>query len=759
MNRLPLAGLPALAAVMAIVTGGFLCAAVRPALGATVSGTVTDSDGEAPIIGANVGFFAADTLAGGAVSRTDGSWRVTGLARGTYRVQVRAFGFRSVRDTLRVGSQDLTIDYRLAPEPFAIPAVEVEAASGRAEEDLQPSTIQMDAETLTSLPGIGEKDLFRGLQLLPGIQAASDISSGLYIRGGGPDQTLILLDETPIYNPTHAFGFFSTFNPDVLRDVTLYKGAYPAEYGGRLGSVVDVTGRDGDRSEFHGTGGVSLIAARLTLDGPMGDGTWLLGARRTYLEPILSAIRNDENEIPEYYFYDVNARLTQTVSPRDNLILSAYHGNDDLYLDLDVGTFVDLQWGNTAVTGQWTRTYGDRAFTNVVASYSRYQSQNRINIFSTPIQFDNHVNDATLKGVLNVDAGKGHRLRLGAEGSAFDFGYSQDFNNDPGPSLNSAPPSAAGFIQDDWSPAAGTDIRSGLRLVWFGETNRWSLEPRLSITRSVSPTVRLKVGGGGYNQSLQLVSTEGFSGADYWVPTDETAAAGRSWQGVLGTEWQPSEEWFLSAESYYTDLSGLVQLDNTMAADSPGTTTEDLFRTDGAGYATGLELFVERRMGPLTGWVGYTLGYSRRQFDELNQGNEFPPKYDRRHDLKFVVDWKKNKWGLGASLLYGTGQAFTPAGARYRLDDPGTGEPTPGDFILPAPRNSARLKPFSRLDVSVTRKGSLFGAPVEWYLQVFNLMNRKNEWFITYDTTEPETLPEVTYQLPIIPTVGVNFAF
>jgi hypothetical protein len=584
------------------------------------------------------------------------------------------------------------------------------------------------------------------------------VSRGLYVRGGGPDQTPILLDQIPLHTPTHAFGPFSTFNPSANKDVSLYKGAYPSQYGGRLGSVLDVTNREGNRERFHGTGGLSLIAGRFTAEGPIRDGSWIVSARRTYLDPILDAVRNDSTEIPSYYFYDVNARLNRAFGPGDNVVLSGYRGRDVLRLDLDRGSFIDIRWGNAAGTAKWTHVFGPGIFGNFLVSASEYRSDTKVEIFGTPATFSNRLLDLNAKADLDWRPDPAHEINAGASMAIFKFQLTQEFNREPQPSFDERPSSATLYAEDQWTPSVLWSVRPGLRAELFGERGKLSLEPRLSISRLLSPEVRAKVGGGGYSQHLQLVSTEGFSGADFWVPTDATAKAGRSWQAVGGVEWEPSERYSVGLEGYYTWLRNLVQLDTRRAPDAEGTTSEDIFLTGGRGWASGAELFAQKRAGPLTGWIGYTLGWSRRRWPEINQGRTFPPKYDRRHDLKVVALLKRRKWSYGANFLFGTGQAFTPAAARYELTNPATG--TVGDaFLLPGPKNSARLLPYHRLDVSVTRHGSLFGSKADYFLQIFNAYNRKNEWFIQYNTDDPDTDVEIIHQLPIVPTIGVNFEF
>jgi len=694
------------------------------------------------------------------LSNASGYYALVGVAPGTYRMQVRAVGYKERTDVVRIGISPLRLDVELETAPFQVPTVSVKGDSTRFREaEIQPGFTEISAKRLASIPAVGEQDIIRSLQLLPGIQSASDVSSGLYIRGGGPDQTLILLDQIPLYNPTHAFGFFSTFNPSAIKDVALYKGAYPASYGGRLGSVLDVSNRDGNRNGLHGQGGISLIAARATLEGPIRDGSWIVSGRRTYLDPILAAIRTDSTEIPDYYFYDVNARVNRSFGSSDNVMLSGYGGHDDLYLDLDTGSFVDIRWGNRAGTARWAHRFGPGLFGNFLVAGSEYTSETKVSIFSTPILFANSLLDVSLKADLDWRPSGSHQIDAGVLAARYHFTFDQEFNGVTQPGLDERPISLSLYAEDQWALSDRATVRPGLRVERFGESGGWLAEPRLSGSVLLDDRLRLKAGGGGYTQHLQLVSTEGFSGADFWVPTDESAEPGRSWQAVAGLEWTVSPKHTLSVESYYTSLRNLVQLDVVRAADAQETTTEDLFFTGGTGWASGVEIFAEQKSGPLTGWIGYTLGWSRRRWDEVNQGSTFPPKYDRRHDLKLVGDYKRKRWSYGASFLYGTGQAFTPAAARYTLTDPTTGNPPTDDLLLPGPKNSARLLPYHRLDISITRHGHLFGAKADYFLQVFNVYSRRNEWFVQYDTKNPTTEPEVTHQLPIVPTIGVNFEF
>ena len=724
--------------------------------GVTLSGFVTDADNGESLPLASIVLTQVQL---GAASNSSGYYAVKGVPAGTYEVVISYIGYKSWRDTLAFSDRDVRLDVALQVESVDIEEIVIQAERREElEQATQSSFIALQVEPLQQMPAVGEADLLRSLQLLPGIQSASDISSGLYVRGGGPDQTAILLDHIPLYNPSHLFGFFSTFNPDAIKDVQLYKGAYPAAYGRTLGAVLDVSNREGNRQRFSGRGGISLIASRLLAEGPVGQGSWMMAGRRTYLEPVLSAVRSRGVDIPlNYYFYDFNGKVNQRWGD-DTFTVSTYWGQDDLRVDIEEEneSFADLRWGNRAVTARWTRVFSPTLFGHFMAAGSSYENTLLFSFFDTPFGFSNSIRDWSLKGDVDYFANRDHTLTLGFLATLFEFDYSQSFNQEE-QSLYQKSVLASAYVQDEWQAGPITRLRLGGRGTYFSVGDRLHFTPRLSLSRALSENIRVKAAAGMYRQYLQLITTETFSGGDFWVPLDDSVEPGRSYQGVVGTEWNPSKRYQLSVEAYYTDLANLVVLDNAVAVDSESTRSDDIFKSGGSGWASGIEVFLQRRTGALTGWVGYTLGWTRRTFSELNRGRAFPPKYDRRHDLSFVVSYNLGKWRLGSNLVYATGQAFTPASARYSLREPTTGSLQ--DYVLPANRNSARLLPYHRLDASASREFGLWGLDAEFYLQIFNLYSRRNEWFVLFDANNPETKPEVFKQLPIVPTLGFNFSF
>jgi hypothetical protein len=743
-----------------LTVGLLLCLSVisGAAQAAVIRGTVTESGGTLTVPEVSV------TCDGEGVSRDvlsdyDGRYVITDLPAGTYQLVFTAFGYKKLtREVTLDGDEEREFDVALDLDAVRIEDVLVVGNTADIEKDIQTGYVNLDAKTLDAIPGIIEPDPLRALQILPGVAAASDISSGLYIRGGGPDQTLVLMDGVTVYNPTHAFGFFSTFSNDVVEDVALYKGAYPAEYGGRLGAVLDVSTREPVAEGIKGKVGISLISARIYLEGSLGPDHWFVSGRRSFLEPILSAIRTEQDPIPEYYFYDLNATYaTRRLGGLTTLQL--YHGRDDVRTDAGANTNFVLGWGNTVAMLRHERYLTDELEARLTLSNSRYDSQTDAEILATSIGVDNELDDVTLAGVLDWQASQKHRLNFGLGYSWYDFTYQQGFNLTNTIDYASRPSEFATFVEDRWFADDKTTLRTGLRYRYIDDGGRSLLEPRISFSRQVRPDLRLKIGGGVYNQYLQLVSTEGFSAGDFYLPIDESADIGRSLQIVLGGDWEIDPRNSLNLEVYATDLKDLVEFDSKVPADQATLTADQLFVTGGKGYARGVEVFYQHRRDKWSGWLGYTLGYTNRNFAELNGGEDYPPKYDRRHDINALGTYRAGKWSLSAAFRYATGQAFTPASSRYRLNDPATGNEPDAPQVLSASRNSGRLLAYHRLDVSARRPFGLFGLPAEFVIEIFNLYSRRNEWFVTYDTEEEITEATVVRMLPLIPSVGVNFEF
>ena len=740
--------------------GWFLAAALHlplaPAGAAILEGRVTDAATGKDLPGATLRLV---DLPVGTISGPDGGYRLWGLPGGRQVLSCSHIGYQTRSDTLDLrGGVEYRLDLALQPVAITQGQLEVTAARPEAPASGQAGALTLTAAQLRQAPAVGEPDLLRSLSLQPGVKAASDYSSGLYVRGGSPDQNAILLDQVPVYNPSHAFGFFSTFNPDAVEELSLYKGTYPATYAGNLGALLDVSTQGQAPSRIQGSAGLSLLAARLALAGPWGRGGWKVASRRTYLDPVLAAVRASGAEVPDYYFYDFNGRMDQPLGDHATFAASTYLGSDRLDFDLDQDNRLALRWSNRTLASTWKQVYSPALLGTLSWSASHYESNTALDIFATPVRFTNSVRDLSGRADLAFTGRDGHTLEAGVQVTHYKIGYAEYFNTlEPDIDLRLAPAQAGLYLQDQWRPWPLTQLTLGARASYFSAGRRFNLAPRLSLRQTVGSGLTLKLAAGQSVQYLQLVSNEGFSGGDFWLPLDGSVKPSRAGQVTLGLEWEPVPAYQLSAEVYHTRMRDLVQLESQVGENSQATRTDDLFLSGGKGAASGMEWMLQKRGGALRGWLGYTLGRTQRTFAELNAGRSFPPKYDRRHDLSLVLAWQRGAWSWESTFVYATGQAYTPAAARYSLRSPATGQSA--DFVLPAARNSARLLTYHRLDLGVRRTFALLGSQAELVFQVVNAYNRRNEWFIQYDTDRPDTRPKVFAMLPILPSFGLSLSF
>jgi hypothetical protein len=364
----------------------------------SISGYVRDASTGETLLMANVALMGTTK---GATTNTSGYYTINNIPPGEYVLVCRYIGYQPYDQELIIGEgENLRIDIEMQPEDVQLEEIVVESKRER-EEQKNIGVAQLQTKQIKELPSVLEADVFRSVQLLPGVKAASDFSSGLYIRGGSPDQTLILLDRTTVYNPTHFFGFFSTFNPDAIKDVRLYKGGYPAEYGGRLGSVLDIYNKDGNRKEFTSTVSMGLLASRVSLEGPYDKGSWMIAARRSTLEPVLAALRGTVDNIPDsFYFFDINGKINFDANPNNKFSLAFYSGNDQVLFPFAEDAEIDLDYGNQTISGNYTHIFGPRLFGNMTVTGSRYFNFPAISLGGTPIKQENNIYDASVKADL-----------------------------------------------------------------------------------------------------------------------------------------------------------------------------------------------------------------------------------------------------------------------------------------------------------------------------------------------------------------------
>lgn len=731
---------------------------------ASVNGYITDAETGETLISANIAILDINR---GTSTNTSGYYSITNIPPGSYTLVASYIGYRQYEQEVTLTEdQTLRLDIEMIPEGLELETLVVESEVER-EERRNIGTSQITTELIKDLPPVIEPDVFRSVQLLPGVKAANDFSSGLYVRGGSPDQTLILLDETTVYNPSHFFGFFSTFNPDAVKDVRLYKGGYPANYGGRLGSVLTVFNKDGNRNETKGSVSLGLLASRISAEGPTGFGSWMLAFRRSTLEPVLAVLRGTTDNVPDsFYFYDINGKLNVDASENDRLSLAFYTGTDNVLFPFADDASIGLNYGNRTISAQWRRILSDKLFLKTTATGSRYFNNPEFSIGGTPFERINNVYDISLKSDLQFIPNEKHTVSAGFWAGNLILRFNDSFDNQETFANRIQTTYGSFYLQDEWKPADRWEINGGVRLNSFSEGDYVKLAPRLSAEYRPFQNVRLQAAYGRYYQFLTLITNEAFSGFDLWLTTDDGVPPAYGDQFVLGAKTIPFEGYGLDIELYYRTMRDLFELD-PFTSDAAGLDYSDLFRF-GDGFAYGAELFVEKQTGRFTGFVGYTFGVTRRKFPGFNtditsqnpQARFYPPKYDRLHDMNIVANYRlSERWSTSAVFSYGTGQAYTQPLGRTEFSGVPWGNLDREAFTI-GRLNASRLPSYHRMDVAFSRLGTFFGlGEAEWRFQIINIYSRRNTWFYSYDFDEnPVERSEVTL-LPILPSLSytVNF--
>lgn len=733
---------------------------------ASVSGYIEDAETGETLISANI---ALEGTRKGTSSNTSGYYTITNIPEGTYTLVTSYIGYQqfSQQITLTEG-ENLRLDIRLKPEGYQLEELIVESEAEKKEQK-NIGVAQIQTELIKKVPSVFQADVFRSIQLLPGVKAASDFSSGLYIRGGSPDQTLILLDRTTVYNPTHFFGFFSTFNPDAVKDVRLYKGGYPAKYGGRLGSVLTIFNKDGNRNEFSGSATLGLLASRILIEGPYSKGSYMLAVRRSTLEPILAALRSSFESIPDkFYFLDLNGKFNYDANPNNKFSLAFYSGSDNVEVPFAEDARINLNYGNQTLSGNWSHIFSEQLFGNLTLTGSRYFNFPSFSIATTPFERSNNIYDFSIKGDLEYLAGENHEIETGFWGGSLTLKLQDEFDGNETFSSRIATSYASWYLQDTWQISPQWQIKPGVRLNGFSEGSFVRVEPRISAEFEPSEELRFQAAYGRYNQYLTLITNEAFSGFDVWLTTDNGVPPAFGDQFVLGAKTKPWEGYGVDVEVYYRTMEDLFELDPFLP-DPAGLDYPDLFRF-GTGYAYGAELLFEKQLGRFTGFLGYTFSVTRRKFPNFNepiggsQARFYPPKYDRSQDINLVLEYKlSRRWKTNIVFNYATGQAYTkPLGRAVAIDSPfssSESSSTVVDQVIVGKVNASRLPAYHRLDLSFTREGTFFGAgEAEWQFQIINVYSRRNIWFYNYDLNFPVTREPVQL-LPILPSVSYTINF
>jgi hypothetical protein len=740
----------------------------------TLNGIIKDAQTGDFLIGASI--YVPDLKAG--TTTNEYGFYAIRLPRGKLTIQYSFVGYTPQYRTL-----DLQRDTELPMDlPIGQDLKELIVTAESYQEQVrstQMSVARITAKEAKLIPALlGEADILKALQLKPGIQSGGEGTSGLSVRGGQTDQNLFLLDEAVVYNPLHLFGFFSAFNSDAVKDVKLYKGDFPAQYGGRLSSVVDVRMSEGNRKEWAASGGLGLISSRLTVEAPIqkDKSSFILAGRRTYAD-VFTRMINKANEgkpkfnpIPDYFFYDLNGGLSFDLGKKDKLYLSGYYGQDRFSFNNN-NFRANFDWGNTTATARWNHLFNPKLFANTALTFSNYAYAVKNSFGNFSFQIGSEVRDYTAKTDFSYYPNNRHALRFGAaatfhqfEIGRFNFSSTDSLINfQSGSNLDAA--QFGLYINDEFELNDKFKFNFGLRGSAFQNDGKWyaAPEPRVSMRYAVNSQVALKAGYTFMLQYLHLVSNSGASlPTDIWYPSDATVRPQQMHQIASGLTWNINDQFLLTNELFYK--WGLNQVDFRDGARlfiNPNLAEEFVF---GKSWGYGNEFYLEKKAGILRGWIGYTLMWSWRQFEAINSGQAFPSRFDRRHDFTFVgiYDFSK-RWTFSATWVYSTGNAITLPVGRTLVQDIDLQRFTIAPIFTE--RNSFRFPSYHRLDLNLIYKWQRKGRDQDLTLSFYNTYNRRNPYFIYFEQVNDNNGNPTNFQakqvslFPIIPALTWNFKF
>ena len=728
----------------------------------TVNGYVEDASSGERLPGATV---SVPELGIGSVTNQYGFYSLT-VRRDSLTLAFSYLGYETATYALSLAA-NTTLDVALVPYAIGLEGIEVVAQADSPIDEPQMGRHEVAVEQIQSLPALlGEVDIQKTLQLLPGVQSGSEGRSGFYVRGGGPDQNLILLDGLPLYNPTHLFGFLSVFNADAMKHVELIKGGFPARYGGRLSSVVNLTMKEGNLKKYSGEVGTGIIASRVTLEGPIvkDKASFLFTARRTLADLLARPFLPDDTK-GGYFFYDLNFKANYIVSRKDRIYLSGYSGRDLFYVKdkWDTGkSRGDLGWRNRLAALRWNRLLGSRTFSNVLVGVTNYSFAIGVeeeNSFSggggndeSRVSYVSDILDFTAKIDVEHRPSPNHYLRFGAEGISHRFSpgmlWFQEKSTTDTEAVDTTLVSPVGVVrsgevalyaEDDMTLFSALRVHAGLRVAhYFVDNKRYpSIEPRLSVSRRIARRMSAKLSYVRMQQPVHfLTASTGNPFTDFWVSAMDRMPPQKSHQVAAGLVRNMREgRYEASVEGYYKWMNGLIEYKaGTQTFDSVFRNWPDLIET-GRGAAYGLEVFLQKKTGRLNGWLGYSWANAVRDFRNLNNGETFPYRYDRRHDVSLVAQYRltKNK-EISAAWVYGSGYpAWLPVGRHVvTLDDDYDWRQGEDRVLVDyGPRNASRLRAYHRLDFAVHFHRELSWGKRTLTFGAYNTYNRKNP-FVVY---------------------------
>ncbi|MEO8148250.1 MAG: TonB-dependent receptor [Bacteroidia bacterium] len=750
----------------------------------TISGIITDKKTGETLIGTTVRVKELPNT--GTASNAYGFYSIT-LPTGNYTI---IYSYISYREQVKKVS--LTQDFKtdIAMEDNTALLEEAIVTAERKDHNVTGTQIGMeklDTREISKIPVLfGEQDILKTIQLMPGIKGAGEGNAGFYVRGGGADQNLILLDEAPVYNASHLLGFFSTFNSDAIKDVTIHKGGMPSQYGGRLSSVLDIKMNEGNNQSYHVSGGLGLISSKLNIEGPIqkDKSSFLITARRTYADIFLKLSSDESQRNSKLYFYDINAKMNYTLGRKDHLFLSGYFGRDVL----NSGAIFGIDWGNITGTARWNHIVNDKLFSNTSLICSNYDYKISFKNGANDLAVTSKINDWNFKQEFQFYPNPKNQIRIGFNSiyhtiKPGEITASETSSVNPQKIENRLAWENAVYFSNEWTATTKISVIYGLRLSSFSalgkgtfysfddegkvsDTTTYSSgefvktyftpEPRISASYKLNAVSSVKLGYARNIQNLHLISNStSASPTDLWIPSSKNVKPEISDQVSLGyfRNFQENKYEF-SAEVYYKAMQN--QIDYRNGANTGASEKIEGELLFGKGRAYGLEVFLKKKYGKLNGWIGYTLSRTEKSIDGINDGNWYAAKQDITHDISIVGIYDLNeKWSLSATWVYSTGKAVTFPSGKYTLD---------GQVqFLYTERNGYRTPAYHRLDLGATwyaKKTAKFES--SWNFSLYNAYGRENAYSISFRQDPDNAAKTQAVQTTLfrwIPSITYNFKF
>jgi ferric enterobactin receptor len=772
----------------------------------TVAGKVTDVNTGEPLSNVNVKIIGRN---GGTATNTDGYFTLYNVPSDTTILEFSNIGYSVSKHFLSPSKSLDSLHIQMSTLSNSLTEVVVTSKTLQTFKlNQKVSMIKMTPALISTLPSIGEKDIFRSFQLMPGVSAANENSSGLYVRGGTPDQSLVLYDGFTVYNVEHLFGFYSAFNSEAIKDATLYKGGFEPKFGGRLSSVVDINGKEGNKKKFNAGAGLNFLGANIFGEGPLSKNlTGIISYRRSFRTSLYDKIfdkysgKNESelntsgsgplasgNQKTKSFFYDFNSKFTWKPTKEDVFSWSTYAGKDNLDNSIIPeipdgfrgGTGANLRinisdvtkWGNTGSSLKWSRRWSKKLYSNTLVSYSNYFSNrdrganinttdangNAIAIKRGTLE-DNNLKDFSLKTDIELKANKNHSFEIGylLTHNYIKYSYAQ---NDTSKIIDRATKGNTYniYLQDKISMFENKlQIITGARTAYFDQTEKMYYEPRLNITYDVNNKIKLKGSAGKYYQFAKRVIREDVlqGSRDFWVLADSNRLpVSSSIQFVAGASWE-NNTWLFDIESYYKKLEGLSEYSLRYQI-SPRQVNYSENYFEGRGYARGFDVLLQKKFGKFTGWAAYTLGEAINNFEVYGKDN-FYAANDVRHEFKVVNTYKWKKFDFSATFIYASGKPYTKPAGGYTLTLPDGGTQ---DIINVGPKNGSRLPAYHRFDVAATYNfGEIGKGNGTIGLSFFNVYNRNNVWYKNYEVSNNSVIETNVNYLGFTPNLSFTYKF